>query len=103
MVADIQPSSKKIICSPLEPLVLNQSFSGPIKIIKIRPVLVSIKNTFFEVVDPSQLNCFLVDGHLNICILVLWFNDLYVVGGPIKSLLSVCLSISSAFFSGMTH
>ena len=47
----------------------------------MRPVLVSIKNTFLEIVDPGQLNCFLVDGHLNTCIFVLWFNDLCVVGG----------------------
>ena len=36
--------------------------------------------------------------------LVLWLKDyLFVAGDPIKSLLSSCLSISLAFFSGMTH
>ena len=36
------------------------------KIIGLRSVLVSIISTFFEVVDLSQLNRFLVDSHLNI-------------------------------------
>ena len=65
--------------------------------IELRPVLVSIKNIFLNVVDLSCLNSFLVDDHLNICILVLRFNDFYVAEGPIKSILSVypsiCLSI----------
>ena len=82
---------KTFLASPLELLALNWWFSGPTKIIKLRPVLFSIKNTFLEVVDPSYLNCSLVDGHLNICILVLWFNDFYVLC-PNK-IPVVCLSI----------
>ena len=46
----------------------------------------------------------LFPGRLSpICILVLWFNDFYVVNGTIKSLLPACPSISSAFFSGIAH
>ena len=63
MVLNTQPSSKKFF-SQLS------GATGPklmiLKIIKMRPVPISIKNTFLEVVD-----CFLADGHLNICILVL--------------------------------
>ena len=77
----------------------------------MRPVVVSIINTFLEVVEPNQLNCFLVDGHLNIYILVLWFKYFYVVviiqylldphpmKGPVKTFLSVCLFVISVFFS----
>ena len=69
------------------------------------PVLVSIKNSFLEVVDLSQLNYFLINGYLNIWILVLCFNNFYVAQGLIKSLLSfcpfICPSASSAFFLGI--
>ena len=39
------------------------------------------------------MNCFLADGHINTCILGLRFNNYYVAEGPIKSLMSLHLSV----------
>ena len=78
MAANIQASSRKIPIYPSEatgPKLMILLF-GSIKIFWNKAN--ACQNIFLEVVELSQLNCFLVDGHLNICVLVLWFKDFYV-------------------------
>ena len=48
----------------------------------MRPEFANITTTFLQVVDLHYLNCFLVNGLLNIlegCILVLWLKGFYAV------------------------